>query len=60
MQISNRITELLGVEVPVANVIAVNSWANAWAVAALAGVGVDVTTIGVTQLAGSGVGVPTR
>ena len=48
-----------GVGVPVVNASAVANKAIAWAVAALMGVGVDVTTIGVTQLSGNGVGVPT-
>jgi hypothetical protein len=48
----------VGVGVPVVKASAVITKANAWAVAALTGVGVEVTTIGVTQLSGSGVGVP--
>ena len=47
-----------GIGVPVVAAIAVASWVLSWAVAALAGVGVWVTTIGVIQWVGSGVGGP--
>ncbi len=50
----------VGVGVPVVRACAVAYKAIAWAVAEPAGVGVDVTTMGVTQLGGSGVGMPAR
>lgn len=48
----------VGEGVPVVKACAVPCKARASAVAALAGVGVEVTTMGVTQLDGNGVGMP--
>ena len=48
----------VAVGVPVVKAMAVASKLKVWAVASFAGVGMGVTTMGVTQLAGGGVGVP--